>query len=425
MTGFHEQDGVLYADNIPLSALAEDVGTPSYIYCASEIKKQYDALSDAMKRALPADRQPMYCYASKANSNIAILAYLRSLGSSLEVVSEGEIRRGLKAGFEGKDIVFTGVGKSEQEIEFALKTGIYQFNVESIPELERIGALSQKLDIQTHVVFRLNPDIAGAAAHAKTSTGGKRDKFGISSDRVIDAFAIAYEMSHVSAAGLSVHIGSQINKVEKFEEAFAKLPELVGKLRELGHEITRLDIGGGFPIVYNDEDLLDLDQYARWVADIIVPLDTEIMLEPGRYYVGNCGVLLTRAEYIKETQDHTFLVLDAAMNDLIRPTLYNAYHGVEPVEYRARPVKSYDIVGPICESGDTFAKGRELPEMKQGELAVIRSTGAYGFCMASNYNSRVLPPEILVHDKDYTIIRPRQSFEDIMGVETIPDWLKD
>lgn len=425
MNGFHEQDGALYADNIPLSALAEEVGTPAYIYCASEIKKQYEALDTAMRKALPADRQPMYCYASKANSNIAVLAYLRSLGSSLEVVSEGEIRRGLKAGFSGKDIVFTGVGKSVQEIEFALKAGIYQFNVESVPELERIGEVSQALNIKTSVVFRLNPDIAGAAVHEKTSTGGKRDKFGISSERVLDAFEIAGQMSHVTAAGLSVHIGSQISKVEKFEEAFAKLPELVEKLRGMGHAVTRLDIGGGFPIVYNDEPLLDLDQYAQWVADIIEPLGTEIMLEPGRYFVGNAGVLLTKAEYIKETKDHTFLVLDSAMNDLIRPTLYGAYHGIEAVQNRNRPKKTYDVVGPICESGDTFAKGREVAEIKQGELAVIKSAGAYGFCMASNYNSRPLPPEVLVHDKDYTIIRARQSFEDIMAGETIPDWLKD
>lgn len=425
MNGFHEQDGALYADNIPLSALAEEVGTPAYIYSTSEIKKQYDALDAAMRKALPADRQPMYCYASKANSNIAILAYLRSLGSSLEVVSEGEIRRGLKAGFEGKDIVFTGVGKSVQEIEFALKAGIYQFNVESVPELERINEVAQRLDIKTSVVFRLNPGIGEAAAYEKISTGGHRDKFGISSRRIFEGYDLAKSMSHVDVVGLSVHIGSQINKVEKFAKTFTDMPEIVEELRAHGHAVTRLDIGGGFPIKYEEEELLDLDTYAQWVADFIAPLNTQIILEPGRYYVGNAGVLLSKVEYVKETHVLDFLVIDSAMNDLVRPAMYGAHHLIEPVENRKRPHKIYDVVGPICESSDIFSRDLSIPEMKQGELAVIKTAGAYGFCMASNYNSRLLPPEVLVHDKDYTIIRARQSFEDIMAGETIPDWLKD
>ena len=425
MSGFHVRDGALMADNIPLSALADDVGTPAYIYCASEIEKQYKALDDAMMAALPAGHKPMYCYAAKANSNLGILAVLRSLGSSLEVVSEGELRRGLMAGFKGEQIVFTGVGKSVREIEFALESGIYQFNVESLPELERIEEVARRMDRQATVIFRLNPGMAEAAAYEKISTGGERDKFGITDRRVFEGYKMAADMAHVNAVGVSIHIGSQISKVEKFEQAFAKLPSLVHELRDQGYEVSRLDIGGGFPIVYNNEDLLDLHHYARWVSEIIAPLDAQIILEPGRYYVGNAGVLLTRVEYVKETKAQNFLILDAAMNDLIRPTLYGAYHGIEPIENRDRPAKIYDVVGPICESGDTFTKDRSIPEMKQGELAVIKSAGAYGFCMASNYNSRVLPPEILVRDKDYSTIRPRQTFEDMIECEHIPDWLKE
>lgn len=422
MTGFHEKDGVLCVDDVALPEIAEGVGTPAYIYSASVIRTQYDALKDAMARALPADRQPMLCYACKANSNIAVLSVLQKMGAGLEIVAEGELVRGLKAGFDAGRIVSTGVGKQDSEIISCLKAGIHQFNVESLPELEHIQRIAAGIDIPAHVVFRLNPDVSGGGHH-KISTGRARDKFGISRERIFEGFAMAEDMSHVNAVGLSVHIGSQVFTVSAFKEAFEKLPALVGDLRSGGYNVSRLDIGGGFPIVYDDEKLLDLDAYAQWVNDIIVPLDTEVIMEPGRYLVGNAGVLVSEVLHVKETQDVSFLVLDAAMNDLIRPTLYDAYHGIEPVENRDAPRVVYDVVGPICESGDTFTHGRELPTMKAGDLAVIKSAGAYGFCMASNYNTRPMPPEILVDGKNYTIIRPRQSFEDIIGSEIIPDWL--
>ncbi len=422
MDGFFEKNGILHADSVALTDIAAEFGTPAYVYAASSIRSQYEKLAAAMRKALPADRQPLLCYACKANSNIAILRLLKNLGSGLEIVSEGELHRGVKAGFDPSNIVSTGVGKQSSEISEALKAGIHQFNVESLPELEHIQSVAAAMDKTATIVFRLNPEVTGGGHH-KISTGRKRDKFGLSRKRISEGFSMAKDMSHIEAVGLSMHIGSQVFTVEAFKQAFEKLPDIVKELRGEGHIISRLDIGGGFPIVYDDENLLDLDAYAQWVNDIIVPLDTEIIMEPGRYLVGNSGVLLTEVLHVKETQDRNFLIFDAAMNDLIRPTLYEAYHGIEPVQNRDASTKLYDVVGPICETGDTFTTDRTLPIMKSGDLAVIKSAGAYGFCMSSNYNTRPMPPEILVDGDNVAVIRPRQTYEDIIDVETIPDWL--
>jgi diaminopimelate decarboxylase len=423
MTGFIEKNNALYAEGVSLETLAKEFGTPTYVYSSAHIKGQFEALKGAMQKALPKDKQPLLCYACKANSNVAILSLLNSIGSGLEIVSEGELHRGIKAGFDPKKIVSTGVGKQRSEIEACLKAGIRQFNVESLPELEFIDLIAGEMKKKAPVVFRLNPDVSGGG-HSKISTGRKRDKFGLSADGVFRAYTMAQKMKNIDALGLSIHIGSQVFDVGAFERAFAKLPALVGDLRKEGFTVSRLDIGGGFPIQYNNEKLLDLDAYAQWVRDIILPLDAEIVMEPGRYLVGNSGVLLTKVLYVKETQDRTFLVLDAAMNDLIRPTLYEAYHGIEPVKGRDAAKKQYDVVGPVCETGDTFAREREMIEMHTGDLAVIRSAGAYGFCMASNYNTRPLPPEILVNGNDYAVIRPRQTYSDIIDQDIVPGWLK-
>lgn len=423
MAGFHYKDDSLHADGIDLADIAREFGTPSYVYSAAHIRHQYDALAGAMANALPAGRTALLCYACKANSNIAILSYLRQLGSGLEVVSGGELQRGLKAGFDPQKIVFTGVGKTADEIALALTSNIKQFNVESLPELDAIQDVAQSLNKIATVVFRLNPDVSGGGHH-KISTGRKRDKFGIGYEAMLAAFDRAGEMSHVNAVGLSMHIGSQVFEVEKFREAFTKLPDIVGDLRGKGYSIERLDIGGGFPIVYKEEQLLNLDAYAKWVADFIAPLKTEIILEPGRYLVGNGGALLSKVLYVKETQDRNFLIIDAAMNDLIRPTLYDAYHGIAPVRRGANDMRSYDIVGPICETGDTFSTGRELPVSKKDDLVVIQSAGAYGMSMASNYNTRGLAAEILVMDDKAHLIRRRQSVEDILSYETIPEKLR-
>ncbi len=422
MTGFQEKNSILHCDEVDLRDIARDIGTPCYVYSAHHIRKQYDALAGAMQKAMPANQQPMLCYACKANSNLAVLKVLQKQGAGLEIVSEGELHRGIAAGFDPALIVATGVGKQDSEIKACLEANIHQFNVESIPELENIQAIAKNMDKIANVVFRLNPDVSGGGHH-KISTGRARDKFGISVERIFEAFELAKGMSHINALGLSMHIGSQVSDVEIFHDAFSRLAEIVHDIRKAGHDVTRLDIGGGFPIVYDNEDLLDFDAYARWVNDIIAPLNTEIIMEPGRYLVGNGGALLTEVLYVKETQDRDFLVIDAAMNDLIRPTLYDAYHGIEAVENRNGETHIYDIVGPICETGDTFSHERQLPQMKRGDLAVIKSAGAYGFCMASNYNTRPLVAEVLVDGDQYAVIRPRQTYQDIIGRDIIPDWL--
>lgn len=423
MSGYEEIDDCLHADNVSLKDIAAEYGTPTYVYAASVIKSQFEALQNAMQRALPADRQSLLCFACKSNSNIAVLSYLRSLGSGLEIVSEGELKRGLMAGFNPNQIVSTGVGKTDSEIAACLTVGIHQFNVESLPELKNINRIAGEINKKATVVFRLNPNVSGGGNH-KISTGRTRDKFGIGEEILYSAYQLASEMEHVKPVGMSMHIGSQVFNVEPFKTAFEKLPAIVKNLRGQGHDVTRLDIGGGFPIIYKDEKLLDLDKYAEWVRDIIIPLDTEIIMEPGRYLVGNAGVLLTRTTYVKETSTRNFLIIDAAMNDLIRPTLYDAYHGFEAVENRNAPTKTYDIVGPICETGDTFSTDREITTMQRGDLGIIKSAGAYGYCMASNYNTRGLAPEVFAHDGQAHLIKPRQSVEEILSRETIPDFIK-
>ncbi len=423
MIGFEEQNNTLHVDDVPLTDIAEQFGTPAYVYSASHIRKQYQNLAGSMQKALPADKQPMICYACKTNSNLAVLSLLKSCGSGLEIVSEGELERGIAAGFNPQTIVSTGVGKTSSEITACLKAGIHQLNIESLPELEHIQRIASEINIKATVVFRLNPNVSGGGHH-KISTGRKRDKFGIGADSIFTAFEMAKTMSHINAVGLSTHIGSQVFTVETFKEAFEKFPSLVSDLRAGGHTISRLDIGGGFPIQYKDEQLLDLDAYATWVRDIILPLDAEIILEPGRYLVGNAGVILTRVVHVKETQDRDFLIVDAGMNDLIRPTLYEAYHGIEPVQNRQNEQKIYDVVGPICETGDTFAHERSLPVMKSGDLAVLKSSGAYAMCMASNYNTRGTAPEVLVNGDKIDLIRKRETIEDQLKKDIIPDWLK-
>ena len=423
MSGFTEINGVLHADNVSLADIAAEYGTPAYVYSTSVIREQYQALAGAMERALPADRQPLLCYACKANSNIAILKLLQTLGSSIEVVSKGELLRALKAGFNPEKIVVEGVGKTRADIEAGLDANVHQFNIESLAEMELINTIAGEKGKTAKVTFRLNPDIGGGA-YAKITTGKKGNKFGLSFDRVLEGYALANTLDNVEALGIFTHIGSQISDGAFFMTLFEKLAEFVATLRDEGHKVTRLDIGGGFPIQYTgDETLLDLDTYAQAVRDYILPLDVEIIMEPGRYLVGNSGVLLTSVLYEKISHGEEFLVVDSAMSELMRPALYDAWHDIEPVENRDAPTKTYNVVGPVCESSDIFAKARVLPAMSQGDFAVLKSAGAYGFCMASNYNTRLMPPEILVDGDKVSVIRPRQNYEDIIDIESIPDWL--
>lgn len=421
---FPVRDGALYVEDIPLSDLAREYGTPLYVYSAAHITAQYERLSGAFKQALPADRQPLICYACKANSHVAILSHLRQLGCGVEIVSEGELVRSLTAGVDPAKIVSTGVGKQESEITAQLQAGIHQINVESLEELAFIQQIASQLDVHAHIVFRLNPDVSGGG-HSKISTGRRGDKFGLLVGDVKRGFAMAQDMSHVSALGLSVHIGSQVFDVSAFERAFGKLPEIVQDLRADGYTVDRLDIGGGFPIQYTGEEgALDYAQYAKWVADIIAPLNTQIILEPGRYMVGNAGVLLSEVLYVKETEAQDFLVLDAAMNDLLRPAMYDAYHDIQALSGRDAPVHSYDVVGPICESSDFFTKGRELPQMQAGDFVAIMSAGAYGMCMSSQYNTRGRAAEVFVNGDQAHLISRRESYEDLLARETVPDFLR-
>ncbi|MGH1377688.1 MAG: diaminopimelate decarboxylase [Alphaproteobacteria bacterium] len=422
MIGFTEKNGALHVDNVALTDIANEYGTPCYVYSASVIEAQFNALKQAMERALPADRQPLLCYACKANTNIAILKILQKLGSGLEIVSEGELYKGLKAGFKGNQIISTSFGKNESEIKECLKAGILQFNIEAPEELDNVNKFASEMGKNANVVFRLNPNLSGGG-HSKINTGRKEDKFGNTAEDIIKLYERAEDMGNVTPVGLAIHIGSQISQVEVFKPGFQKLADLVNLLREKGHTVTHTDIGGGFPIVYNDEQNLDLDAYAQWVRDFILPLNTQIQMEPGRYMVGNSGVLLSKVQYIKTTPSKKFVVLDAAMNDLIRPTLYEAYHGVRPVLNNDAPTETYDIVGPICESGDVFAKDRTIPTVNKDDFIVIQSAGAYGFAMASNYNTRTLPAEILVHGDKVAVINKAQTLEDLISREEIPEWL--
>jgi diaminopimelate decarboxylase len=417
---FTYRDNVLHCEAVSMTDIAAKFGTPAYIYSASAIRAQVKALQDAFSAALPDNRQPRFCFACKANSNIHVLNVIREAGCDLEIVSEGELVRGLKAGFNANQIVSTGVGKTPSEITASLNAGIHQFNVESVEELHAINKIAGDMGKIAPVVFRLNPNVA-AGGDDKIMTGRTRDKFGIGPDRIFEAFELADEMQHIKPYGLSMHIGSQIHEVWHFRQAYGKLAEIVNDLRSKGHEITRLDIGGGFGISYQDETPLDPKEIASAVKDLIEPLGTEIVMEPGRFLVGNCGVLLSEILYIKKTADKHFLILDKAMNDLLRPSLYDAYHGIAPVQEPTSDQQqhSYDIVGPICETGDTFARDRFLPEMKDGQLVAVGSAGAYGSCMASNYNTRPMLPEILVDGDKATLIRRRQTYDDLLEMEAV------
>ncbi|MBK9584701.1 MAG: diaminopimelate decarboxylase [Alphaproteobacteria bacterium] len=425
MTAFHDKKGILHVEDIPLPEIARQVGTPCYVYSAASIRSQYGALKSALEKVFPPERMPVLCYACKANSNIAILRVLQQLGSGLEIVSEGELFRGIEAGFRGDRIISTSFGKNEQEIRACLEADIHQFIIESWVELEQVNHYAAQAAKETAVLFRLNPDISGGG-HSKISTGRKEHKFGNTENKIIEMYRRAAGMKYVRPVGISVHIGSQVTTLDSFRPAYEAVASLVKRLRAEKLTVERLDIGGGFPIAYTKNDnLLDLNAFAEWIAEIILPLNTEIQLEPGRYMVGNAGVLLTETLYVKETEDRRFLVLDAAMNDLIRPALYEAHHGIRPVLSRSdRKILPYDVVGPICESGDIFAKQRDIPEVRRGELVVIESAGAYGFSMASNYNSRPLPAEVLVDGSNMAVIRKRQTLHDLTRGETIPEWLR-
>jgi len=422
MHHFDYRDGVLYAEGVSLEALADTVGTPFYCYSSATLTRHYQVFRDAF-----VDMDALVCYAMKANSNLAVLRLLARLGAGMDVVSEGELRRALAAGVPGERITFSGVGKTEDEIRLGLEAGILCFNVESEPELLAISKIATRFGKKAKISIRVNPDV-DAKTHAKISTGKSENKFGIPISRARAVYAEAASLSGLQVTGVDMHIGSQITNLEPFDDAFALLAEFVRDLRKDGHVIDHVDLGGGLGIPYRegeDPDSYHPERYAEIVRKHTSNLGCKLVFEPGRLIAGNSGVLVTRVIYVKHGEKKHFIIADAAMNDLVRPTLYEAHHDVKPVKEPLAEAKTIiaDIVGPVCETGDYLALAREMPEPVSGDLIAIMSAGAYGAVQAGTYNSRLLVPEVLVQDEDYAVIRPRPTYDDLLGLDKIPSWL--
>lgn len=411
--GFTYQNGVLYADDLPLTSIAEQVGTPAYVYSARALEAAYSRFAAAF-----ADRDALICYAVKANSNLATIGCFARLGAGADVVSGGELARALAAGVPATKIVFAGVGKTIAEMEQALTAGILQFNVESEPELLALNQVALRLGKRAEIAVRINPDV-DAGTHAKITTGKMGNKFGIDIDRAAEVYALAATLPGIDAAAVSIHIGSQLTDLAPFQAAFERQCGLVRDLQAAGHKIRRIDFGGGLGIPYRGEEPVSVEAYAATAKRISDGLGCSLVFEPGRHLVGNAGLLLARTVFVKQGSSKRFLILDAAMNDLIRPTLYEAYHEIIPVVQPAADatIDPIDIVGPICETGDTFAKDRPMPPVAAGELVAILSSGAYGAVMASAYNSRPQPPEVLVSGQNMAVIKPRRTLADLFADE--------
>ena len=421
MRHFDFKDGEMFAEDVALREIADNVGTPCYVYSTATFERHYTVFADSFKGI-----DALVAYSVKANSNIAILATLAKLGAGADVVSGGELQRALTAGIPGHKIVFSGVGKTAPEMRAALIAGIRVFNIESLPELYVLNSVAAEIDVKAPIAFRVNPDVT-AGGHEKISTGKKENKFGIAWSHAERAYAEAASLENIDIVGVDVHIGSQIDNLAPFEKAISKVGELISRLRANGHTIRSFDIGGGLGIPYGDNSITPPppDKYGAMVKRLTADMDVEMIFEPGRMISGNAGILLSKVLYVKEGEDRKFLIIDAAMNDLLRPALYDAYHEIEPVMAPGGAYEeiTYDVVGPICESGDTFTKARDLPEMSAGDLLVMHSAGAYGASLSNQYNTRPLVPEVLVKGDRYEIIRERPSVEDILKTERLPSWL--
>jgi diaminopimelate decarboxylase len=420
MHHFAYRDGVLHAEDVNLAALAEEIGTPFYCYSTATLERHYRVMDEAF-----AGTDHTICYAMKANSNQAVIKTMAGLGAGVDVVSEGELRRALAAGVPARKIVFSGVGKTAAEMRLALSEGIHQFNVESAAELRLLSEMARMQGRTAPVALRVNPDVA-AGGHPNISTGKSGDKFGVPWNEAEALYAEAASLPGIRCVGVDVHIGSQIGDLAPMRAAFEKVVALALRLRGQGHDIRRIDVGGGLGIPYKDGDSpAPPSAYAAMIAEVTAGHGFEVILEPGRVIAGNAGVLLTTALYEKQAPDRTFLIVDAGMNDLIRPALYGAHHDILPVAEPApgHPDKVYDVVGPICESTDKFAAGRTLPAVSPGDRLAFMSAGAYGAVLSSAYNARPLVPEILVDDDRFEIVRRRPSFEESIALEKVPDWL--
>ncbi|MDF1855315.1 diaminopimelate decarboxylase [Pseudooceanicola sp.] len=421
MDHFLYRDGSLHAEDVPLAEIAASVGTPFYVYSTATLTRHFRLFDEAL-----APMPHLVCYAMKAASNQAILKTLADLGAGMDVVSGGEYARAIAAGVPGERIVFSGVGKTRIEMHAALSAGIRQFNVESEPEMRALNEVAQSLGVKAPIAIRVNPDV-DARTHAKIATGKSENKFGIPISRARAVYAEAATLPGLDVIGIDVHIGSQLTELAPYRTAFEKIAELTDALRADGHDIRRLDLGGGLGIPYTQDNQappLPLE-YGNLIKEILGDKGCEIEIEPGRLVVGNAGLLVAQVIYVKSGEDRDFLILDAAMNDLLRPAMYDAHHDIVPVIQPAPGTERqpYDVVGPVCESGDTFAKARRLTPLAAGDLVGFRSAGAYGAVMASEYNSRPLIPEVLVNGDQFAVIRPRPSFDEMIKRDTLPPWL--
>ncbi len=421
MDHFLYRDGALHAEDVPVAEIAASVGTPFYVYSTATLKRHFTLFDEALSWG-----DHLVCFAMKSLSNQAVIKILGDAGAGMDVVSGGEYRRAKAAGVPGDRIVFSGVGKTAEEMHLAITGGIRQFNVESEPEMVVLDQVAQSLGAVVPITVRVNPDV-DAKTHAKIATGKSENKFGIPISRAREVYAMAARMPGLKVIGIDVHIGSQLTELEPFEAAYKKVAELTEVLRADGHEISRLDLGGGLGIPYarsNAAPPLPTD-YGALIQRTVGHLGCEIEIEPGRLISGNAGLMVSKVIYVKSGEDREFLILDGAMNDLIRPAMYDAWHDIVPV---VEPVPGaeqtrYDIVGPVCESGDTFAKGREMPVVKADDLVAFRSAGAYGAVMSSEYNSRPMIPEVLVDGDQFAVIRPRPTYEEMIARDTLPVWL--
>lgn len=421
MHHFHYRNGILHAEDVSIEAIAAEVGTPFYCYSTATLQRHYKVLSDAFR-----GHDHLVCYAVKANSNQAVLATMAALGAGMDVVSEGELRRARAVGVPADRIIFAGVGKTRGEMAYALSEGIHSFNVESEPELLALSAVAAEMGRTASIAIRVNPDV-DAGTHAKISTGKSENKFGVPFLAATALYARAKSLPGIRVSGIHMHIGSQITDLAPFRKAFALMRELVGELRAEGHDLRHLDLGGGLGVPYRGANDIPPppEQYAAVIAETLGDLGLKFYLEPGRMIVANAGILVTSTIFAKPTETKRFTIVDAAMNDLIRPTLYEAHHDVWPVREALRRESNVvqDIVGPVCESGDYLAQSRELPPFEAGDLLALMSAGAYGAVMSSTYNSRPLVPEVLVNGGAFAVVRPRPTYNDLIGLDRLPAWL--
>ena len=421
MHHFSYRDGTFHAEDVSLQHMADEIGTPFYCYSTATLRRHYQVMDTAF-----ADTDHMICYAMKANSNQAVIKTMADMGAGMDVVSEGELRRALAAGVPARKIVFSGVGKTAREMAMALKEGISCFNVESEPELELLSQIASRVGQRAAVSIRINPDV-DAKTHAKITTGKADNKFGISHTRASEVYARAAALPNIEVAGVDMHIGSQITELAPFEKAYTLMAGIVRQLQSEGHNIRHVDLGGGLGVPYRgDNDIPPHpDEYGAMAKRVLGPLGLKLVLEPGRMFVGNAGILVSRVIYVKENEGKTFVIQDAAMNDLIRPTLYDAYHEIIPVE-ESRKAETFeaDIVGGICETGDYLAKSRRMAKVRQGDLLAVMTAGAYGAVQSGTYNTRPLIPEVMVNGDQWSIVRHRQTYEELIGLDALASWQK-